>query len=153
MKGGWSTLKVVVDTSFVLPLALAEARSLKARMKWSQWVSAGTEILAPTLLAYEVPASLRNKVHRDLLKQDEARMALDLLFALPINLVRPTDLHRQAYDAAEELLLPTAYDCHFLVLAELLQAELWTLDEKFQGKAVGRYANTHTIAAEAPKST
>lgn len=151
MKGGQSNLPVVVDTSFVLPLALAEARSLKVRKKWSQWISSGTEIVAPTLLAYEIPASLRNKVHRDLLKQDEARMALELLFALPINLVRPTDLHRQAYDAAEALSLPTAYDCHFLVLAEQLRAELWTLDERFQSKAVGRYPNTHTIAAAAPR--
>ena len=138
---------VVVDTSFVLALALPEKRSRQVTEAWEGWISAKEEIVAPSLLAYEIAGVLRNKVQRGLMSQVDARKALELLLALPIELLRPAGLHMLAFSAAEALSLPTAYDCHFLALAEQLGIDLWTLDEQFHRKASTRYAAVYTISS------
>ncbi len=50
--------------------------------------------------------------------------------ALPISTDTDKELHRQAFDLAEQLHLPAAYDAHYLALAKSQDAEFWTLDQR-----------------------
>ncbi|MBC8099768.1 MAG: type II toxin-antitoxin system VapC family toxin [Armatimonadetes bacterium] len=39
-------------------------------------------------------------------------------------------LYRRAYELAEQLSLPTAYDAQYLAVAEHLGCDFWTADER-----------------------
>ena len=47
------------------------------------------------------------------------------------DLVEPPGLHTKAIELAAELGQNTAYDTHYLALAEMLDCEVWTADEHF----------------------
>ncbi len=48
------------------------------------------------------------------------------------------DLHRRAMELAQELGQGAAYDSHYLALAEILDCEMWTADERFYRSASPR---------------
>ena len=84
---------------------------------------------APRLLAYELTAVLRKKVHRQLLEEEEADAAFAQAMQLAVELIDPDDLHRLAWELARRFRRPTAYDSHYLALAELVGCPFWTTDE------------------------
>lgn len=128
-------MPVILDASFALALAIGEPRSTEVRRLLDEWMARGEELCAPSLFGYELAGVLRNKVHRGVLEESDARLALDLLLTLPIVLLHPTGLHMRAFEIACDLGLPTSYDAHYLALAEALDAEMWTLDEWFADRA------------------
>lgn len=138
-------MPVVIDASFALALALEESASMEVRRLVDEWVTRGEELYAPSLMGYELAGVLRSKVHRHLVLEADARAALDLLLALPISLLQTADLHVLAFEIAGELGLSTSYDAHYLALAEVLQADLWTLDERFADRARARYPSVRTV--------
>ncbi len=56
---------MAVDASFLLKLFLPEDRSDQAEELWKAWVGDHAEIVAPTLIVFEVSSVIRNKVFRD----------------------------------------------------------------------------------------
>lgn len=138
-------MPVTLDASFVLALAIDEPRSTEVRRLLDEWMARGEELCAPALFGYEVAGILRNKVHRGVLEESDARIALDLLLTLPIVLLHPTGLHMRAFEIAFDLGLPTSYVAHYLALAEALDAEMWTLDERFADRARLRHFRVRTV--------
>jgi len=114
----------------VLKLAVPEEDSERAQEQWEQWAQQGTEVVAPPLLWYEVTSVLRNRAHRGRLTLDESSEALEALLSLNISIVSPTDLHRRAWELATRLDQPTAYDAHYLALAQELDCPFWTADHR-----------------------
>ncbi len=57
--------QVAVDASFLLKLFLPEDRSDQAEELWKAWVENHAEIVAPTLIVFEVSSVIRNKGFRD----------------------------------------------------------------------------------------
>jgi predicted nucleic acid-binding protein len=49
---------------------------------------------------------------------------------LNILFLEPVDFHIRAFDLANRLNRPAAYDTHYLALAEHLDCEFWTADER-----------------------
>ena len=56
--------------------------------------------------------------------------SLNDFLAIPIRLLRSPDLHRRAFELADELGLSAAYDAHYLAVAEAHECEFWTADER-----------------------
>lgn len=50
--------------------------------------------------------------------------------AYPVQLYFDNELLKRAYDLAEQLNRPAAYDAQYLALAERLGCDFWTADEK-----------------------
>lgn len=121
---------VCVDASIVVPLLAPEEFSAQAEGLWTQWTRARVGRVAPSLLKYEVTGSLRKKVRKGLLREDQAEQALLRLFRLQIQFYDLRELHRQALLVAGRLNQPTAYDSHYLALAEMLDCAFWTADER-----------------------
>ena len=48
-----------------------------------------------------------------------------------VDLREPPGLHRRAMELAAQLRQDAAYDAYYLALAELLDCELWTADQRF----------------------
>jgi predicted nucleic acid-binding protein len=121
---------VCVDASLVIKLVVEEVYSHEARTLWRTWQSDDYTIAAPPLLRYEITSVCRQQARRGLRTYDESRQALQLLLALNILFLEPVDFHIRAFDLANRLNRPAAYDTHYLALAEHLDCEFWTADER-----------------------
>lgn len=121
---------VCVDASLVVKLVVQEPFSDKSRLLWRTWQKQGWHPAAPSLLHYEVTSVLRKHVTRRFRTVQESRQALQQALAFDIQHPEPPDLHQRAFDLADQLGRPTAYDAHYLALAAYLNCEFWTADER-----------------------
>ncbi len=55
---------------------------------------------------------------------------LQTLIAQRVQIIYPADLHARALALALRYAQPQAYDAHYLALAESLNCEFWTADER-----------------------
>jgi len=114
----------------VIKLVVEETYSDQARTLWRAWQSEDYQISAPPLLKYEITSVLRKYVSRGLRTLQESRQALQLALAFNIQYLEPVDFHLRAFELADRLGRPAAYDTHYLALAEHLGCEFWTADER-----------------------
>lgn len=92
----------------------------------------GHELVAPPLLASEVTSTLSEMAYRSELPAGEARGALAVLATLKIRYERPLDLSERAWDLARSLGWAKTYDAEYVVLAQILDAPLATIDERLR---------------------
>ena len=119
-----------VDAGVLIKLVVAEEDSDRADALWEQWKEDGVKVVAPALLLFELTSVLRNKVHRGLLNLEEGEKAFDAVHRLPVQVLAPSNLHRRAWELATRFNRPAAYDAHYLALAEMMNCEFWTADER-----------------------
>jgi predicted nucleic acid-binding protein len=77
-----------------------------------------------------VTNALYQYLRHGLLSVESARVALRAALALPVQLQSEPGLHDDAVAMAERHTLPATDDAHYLVLAEQMGAEFWTLDRR-----------------------
>lgn len=121
---------ICVDASLIIRLLLSGEYASPVAVLWKAWHEAGSLIVAPTLIHYEVSNALRRYVVLGELLSEEAAEALEATLQLGIALHGDAALHRRALALAKHLELSTAYDAHYLALAERLGAEFWTADHQ-----------------------
>ena len=129
--------RICVDANIVIKLVVEEAYSDQARTLWRAWQNEDYQILAPPLLKYEITSVLRKYVSRGLRTLRESRQALQLALAFNIQYLEPVDFHLRAFELADRLGRPAAYDTHYLALAEHLGCEFWTADERLVNTVQG----------------
>ena len=122
--------QICVDASLALKLVLDEEDSEKAHALWAGWVAAGTEVMAPCHLGFEVTSVIRNHVARGEISAQAGRAAFEAILAQGIQLVHPDVLLERAWELAEQFGRPTAYDACYLALGEMAGCELWTADRR-----------------------
>jgi predicted nucleic acid-binding protein len=111
-------------------LVLVEEDSPKVQRLWDTWVDADVKIVAPFLLAFEGTSVIRNKMYRGLVPPEEGELMFKAFHLLGVRLLHPDGLHQRAWELAKQFNRPQAYDSHYLALAEILDLELWTGDER-----------------------
>jgi predicted nucleic acid-binding protein len=116
-----------VDANLVLRL-VADPADESIQHLWEQWDTERRQLAAPTLLYYEVANALYRYQKLGYLSASSVQLALQAALALPLELHGEADLHWRALDLASKCSLPSAYDAHYLALAELLEGEFWTAD-------------------------
>jgi predicted nucleic acid-binding protein len=121
---------VVADSNVLLSNVLVETYSAKAEKLLRSWQAQSIRLAAPSLIWYEIVAVVRNHVFRGVLTQDSAIKVRDLLLSKSIRLMLDDALLRRGYELATQFNHPTAYDAQYLAVAERLQCEFWTADEK-----------------------
>jgi predicted nucleic acid-binding protein len=121
---------VVADSGVLLSNVLQETHSAKAEALSRSWHAQGIQLAAPSLIRYEFVAVVRKYVYRGTLTPDSAVKVCDLLLSKPIRLMFDDALLRRGYELATQFNRPTAYDTQYLAVAERLQCEFWTADEK-----------------------
>jgi predicted nucleic acid-binding protein len=137
---------VCLDASLGLKLLVAEDESAQARSLWLAWTARGLTVVAPGLFVFECTSALRRiDVRRDL-DEPAARRALGLLLAMPVSLQAPEGLVERAWDLARVLDRPSAYDCFYLAVAELLGIECWTADRRLCNAVRTKYARLRHLS-------
>lgn len=119
---------VCVDANIVVRLVLFAEDKIQAR--WKRWESDEVQFVAPSLLHYEVVNTLHQYQKHGQISAASLERALEAALGLPVDLVDDTHIHRRAMILAAQYGLPAAYDAHYLALAEWMNIELWTADEK-----------------------
>jgi len=122
--------QVAIDASFLLKLFLPENKSDEAEMLWKAWVGDHVEIMAPTLIMFELPSVIRNKVFRGILTEREGGEIINLLNQLDISLIYTEEFLDIAWEIGIILNTPNLYDCFYIALPKLLRIPLWTADKK-----------------------
>lgn len=122
---------VIVDASLAVKWLVREEHSDEARAISRSWASAGTRTAAPYLMPVEVANALHRRVVGGELTVENAAQLLETLLGSGIELQESSDLHARALKLASELSQGAVYDSHYLALAQTLDCELWTADEKF----------------------
>jgi predicted nucleic acid-binding protein len=118
-----------IDAGFVVRrVVFPDDRAVQHR--WDRWDQEQTRLVAPSLLYYEVTNALYRYQRQGHLRGETVDVALEVALSLSVELVDDTALHREAKAMAERYGLPATYDAHYLALAERLQVDLWTTDER-----------------------
>ena len=120
---------VCVDASVVVKLVASHEDTVIQDL-WERWSRDGCQIVAPALLFYEVPNAVYHAVKYGTVSEMAAVDALQAALSLPIQVHTQPDLHQRALLIAQRFGLPATYDAHYLALAELYGAEMWTADRR-----------------------
>ena len=118
---------VCIDASVVLRYVLLPDDA-PIKKVWQSWVSNETDLVAPSLLFYEVTNGLYQQEKNKYLSPETIWKSLEYSLDLPITLVNEKNLHLRAREIAIQYNLPATYDAHYLALAEWMDIELWTAD-------------------------
>ena len=78
-----------------------------------------------------VDASL--SVRRQRLTLEEAKLALEAIMHIGVEVTEPGGLYLRSLGLAAESGLTNAYDAQYVALAEIEGCELWTADERLAG--------------------
>ena len=100
------------------------------RPVWDRWDADNRHVAAPTSLLYELSNALCRYQRAGQMSREATLLALRSVLSLPLCLYRDVDLHARALDLVERYSLPAAYDAHYLALADWLEADFWTADQR-----------------------
>lgn len=121
----------VVDASLAAKWLLDEDNYDRARSLARMWADDGILPVAPYLLPVEVANVLHRRVVRGELSLGMAVSLIETLLASGMELRETQQIHGRALELADELGQGAVYDSHYLALAESLDCDLWTADERF----------------------
>ncbi len=121
---------VVLDAGVYIANVLPETLSGEAKGLIAQLQAARTVFHAPTLIRFEMVAVARKAVYQKRVTPQEGLTARDVFLNFPITLHFDEVLLKRAYELATTYNRPTAYDAQYLALAERLNCDFWTADER-----------------------
>ena len=123
--------EVVVDASVAVKWLVREVYSDQAVDLTRGWLRQGTRIIAPYLMPVEVSNALLRKAREMRIAVESAASLVENLLNRDITMWEPPGLHSKALQLAAILDQPAVYDSHYLALAEIMDCDLWTADERF----------------------
>jgi predicted nucleic acid-binding protein len=136
---------VCLDASFLLQLVLHGELVTPAADLWRAWHTEEQDLVAPSLIYYEVSNVLYRYVQAEWISMQDARRVFNRISDFSIVVYQDSALHRQALEVAERFSLPAAYDAHYLALAQRLGAEFWTADRKLVAAVRGSLPWVHLL--------
>lgn len=124
---------ICIDASFLVCLITSDSEDTPFARLWQQWQTERRTFVAPNLLYYEITNAIYRSHKAKQITSEEAKQVLEDIFSLDIILYDASQLprfHQQAFELAENLGLAAAYDAHYLVVAERLEADFYTADRR-----------------------
>jgi predicted nucleic acid-binding protein len=137
---------ICIDSSVALKLILDEEDSEAARNLLTSYFQQQRDVIAPTLLNYEIANVLRKQCAFRGMSQEIADRNLRIFLQLPISVVSDDSLHETALRLANGLDLPGSYDAHYIALAQRMGCDLWTADKRLLNALRGRLPFVRNLA-------
>ena len=136
-------LPICVDANLVVILLTEEESSVHAY--WQRWIDEQRTIICPALLTFEVTNALHQQWRHNLLTSATVEQLINILNKLPMQVQTHPQLHLRAALLARQLQLGASYDAHYVALAQLFGAELWTLDARLYRRFSGITSLVHLV--------
>ena len=121
----------VVDASVATKWLIDEPDTDKADALARSWVRSGIQPVAPYLMPVEVANVLHQQVRQGHVSHQEAARLIQRLLDSGVELREPAGLHTRAIELASQLGQSAVYDAHYSALAEMIDCELWTADQRY----------------------
>ena len=137
-------MSVVLDANLLVVLALDDDRAPLVEAKLREWQAAGETLHAPALMPYEAANALTRAVVAGSLRADAVEESWAIVTGVPVRL-HPLHDGPDVIAMAQRLGRQSAYDASYLVLADALDAELWTLDGPLARNANALGSAVHLI--------
>lgn len=138
-------MSIVLDANLVIVATTTDPRKAVIQAQIENWISSGRDLHAPSLLPYEVASGLTQLIGAGAFPPDRLPSVWQSVLALPIT-YHPLNLDgERAVNMARQLRQANAYDAAYLVLAQDLDAELWTLDGRLARNATGLGYPVHLL--------
>lgn len=120
---------ICIDANIVIRYVL-NPDDAPVQKLWKTWAANEMNLVAPTLLYYEVTNGLYKYQRGKMVSAETIWETLEFSLDLPIQLVNESSLHLRAQELATQYNLPATYDAHYLALAQWMQIDLWTADSR-----------------------
>jgi predicted nucleic acid-binding protein len=122
---------IVLDSNVAVWSVVPEMAKIDPSPRLTSWELNDVGLVVPSHWLVECVSSIRLAVYSRVISLDQGRQALADLFLLRVR-PSPTDkgLCEAAFEWAERLGQARAYDGFYLALAEAMDAEFWTADER-----------------------
>lgn len=140
----------VVDASVALRVVTEGPHSDRARVLWSHWDEASERLVAPPIFWPEVTNAIWRPVYLGRMSLDLGERAFQAARDLGVQIVDHEELYPRTWQILNESNLPTAYDCCYLALAQLLGLDLWTADERLHHSVRGKFSWVKSLVTDAP---
>lgn len=128
-------MSICVDASVVIKWFVPEEGSDQAMELYERWNKKRVQLIAPTIIDYEVGSTIRQKLIRGEIGTNRLFSIYDFYRRLGLLLFHLPDLVQQGVTAAASIDQPNVYDVAYLLIAKQQRADLVTADEKFCRKA------------------
>ena len=126
--GGTGTRPLVIDAAVATKLVLPEELSSRAQDLIEAAVAANRRMVGPPLLTVEVANTIYAQRRNDEITGGEADAAMAAYLRLGIEPLAPGGLDRAAFAFARAHRLRSVHVAYYIVLAQMLETELWTGD-------------------------
>lgn len=136
---------VCVDASLILRILVPEPLTEQALALWGAWQQEQRAAIAPSLLAFEVTASLRRYVYLKRITPAQGEQAFAQFLQMEIHLSQRPALFRLAWELAKQFNQSRAYDTAYLALAQLHPCDFWTADRKLYTAVRGHLPWVHWV--------
>lgn len=143
-------MTLIIDASVAVQWVVPGHHTWAALALRADALYRGESLRAPALFAYEVTSVLRGSEAAGLLTRDEARAALNLILDTVTLYPAVRVLSRRALEIAGLTAQRSAYDAHYIALAESEGCDYWTDDAPLVHAARGAFPFVRWIGAFAP---
>lgn len=127
----------VIDASLVVKAILPNPALSRYQAVLEQLQ--GIQLVAPALWMYEITCAVTKAVYFGQLTPEEGKVVLHQILALGVQVILPDDTQSHlAYDLALKLKRAAAYDSFYLAIAESLNADFWTADQRLARSLQGQ---------------
>jgi|ERR1044071_920302 predicted nucleic acid-binding protein len=127
---------VVADANLLVVLVSGDSRGNQVFQYFTDWLDRNIEIHAPALAQYEIANALTRLIVGGAFSVEKVEEAWNNISILPIQYHSLTDAWR-VVEIALAMNRKNAYDAAYIALAEMVGAELWTLDSPLYRNATG----------------
>lgn len=141
-------MTVVIDANILIAFGLAdEPLHTQANQVLSAWQATHEHLTAPRLFRSEITAVIRKAVYQQRITVEQGRAMLWQLLAYPVDFHEDDALLKEAYELAVRFNRPRAYDTQYMALAQRLNCDFWTADERLANSTQGQFAHIHWLGS------
>lgn len=126
----------MLDSNVAVALVLDAERAPTIERQLREWEEADENLHAPSLFRFEVANALTRNIVAGAIDESDAEAAWQRIIAIEISLHGLKD-GPAVVAVARKLKRESAYDASYVVLAQELDADLWTLDGPLARNASG----------------
>ena len=127
---------VVIDTNVLFKVVIREEFSERAQAFYADTLNASRPIFAPPHWIAELTHALYRLVRRRGITPEEADQALNQFLAFPIQVAATPELYQRAFLFSRTHIV-SPYDSLYVILAQMINTELWTDDRRLINSVSG----------------